>query len=120
MILKYKDNLPIVRITVSGIHSQKEIAAHIDFASSVTIVPYDVCRDLRLEFKAFASTATGGGTVQMPLYKAGVTAFNKNFDIYVGVLDLPTESKIRALLGRDILDSFKVCLDGRKKEITVI
>jgi len=35
-------------------------------------------------------------------------------------LDLPKESPINSILGRDVLDLFKVCLDGKKGEITFL
>jgi hypothetical protein len=55
----------------------------------------------------------------MPLFKAKVIAFGKAFDIYVTCFDLPKESPIQALLGRDVLDNFEICLNGREKAIIV-
>ncbi|MCP8322529.1 MAG: hypothetical protein H3Z52_16555 [archaeon] len=58
-------------------------------------------------------------TIIMPLHKANVKVFERVFSIHIACLDLPKESPIQALLGRDILDNFKVCLDGKKKKVEV-
>jgi hypothetical protein len=37
----------------------------------------------------------------------------------VGCLDLPERTPATTLIGRDLLDHFRICLDGRRKEISV-
>jgi hypothetical protein len=39
--------------------------------------------------------------------------------VHVGCLDLPEGTPAKALLGRNILDNYKICLDGRIKEIEI-
>jgi len=119
MLFKYKDDMPIVSIEVSGNRGRAEFDAHIDYAASLTVIPYQASEQLGLEFEGFAPTATGGGVIGMPVYRAMVKAFGKDFDLRVGVLELPEEGKIRALVGRNVLDSFRICLDGRRKEMEV-
>jgi len=119
MRIKYQDDMPIVGISVAGKRRENQLNAHIDYAATVTIVPYKTVAELGLEFDGYSPIATGGGLAPIPFYKARVRAFDKNFDLRIGVLDLPQEAGISALVGRDILDSFKVCLNGKTKEIEV-
>ena len=119
MLFKYTDDMPIVKIVVSGEVREKEFDAYIDSASSKTMIPSDSIDELGLTFKEFVPIATGAGIILLPLYIVKVTAFGRIFDIRVGCLDLPNEAGIRVLLGRDILDSFKVYLNGKMKEIEV-
>ncbi len=65
------------------------------------------------------SVATGAGLILMPGYEATVKVFERKRSMLVGCLDLPKETPIRALLGRDILDNFEICLNGKIKEIIV-
>jgi len=85
----------------------------------VSIVPLEAMPELGLEFRGYAPMATGGGLISLPFYVANVQAFNKNFDLRIGALDLPKEGGIGALIGRDMLDTFKICLNGKKQEIEV-
>jgi hypothetical protein len=118
MLLKYTDNMPIVKISVSG-EREEEFDAYIDFAASKTIIPSDAAVKLGLRFAEYTPIATGAGVILLPLYVAKVKAFRRTFDIRVGSLNLPKEVGVRALLGRDVLDSFKICLNGKRKEIEV-
>ncbi len=118
MKIPYKNNLPIVRIKIIGRTSQ-EIEAHIDFAASKTIIPPAMAREHQLKLAGYESVATGAGVISMPEYEAVIEVFGKRFNLLVGCLDLPKETPIKALLGRDILDNFEICLNGKSKEIIV-
>jgi hypothetical protein len=39
--------------------------------------------------------------------------------MHVGCLDLPERTPAKALLGRDVLDNYRICLDGTRKEIRI-
>ncbi len=118
MLFKYIDGMPIVKISVSG-EREEDLNAHIDFAASKTIIPSNTAEKLGLRFAEYTPIATGAGVILLPLHAAKITAFGKTFDIRVGTLDLPKEGGVRALLGRDVLDSFKICLNGKRREIEV-
>ncbi len=118
MKIPYKNNLPLVTVKIIG-ETSGEIEAHIDFAASKTIIPSSVAEKLELKFVGFESLATGAGMILMPEYEAIVEAFGKKHSILVGSLDLPKETPIKALLGKDILDNFEICLNGMNKEIIV-
>ena len=63
---------------------------------------------------------TGAGIIYIPYYEISIEVFGRIYDnIHVGCLDLPERTPAKALLGRDILDNYRICLDGIKKEIRV-
>jgi predicted aspartyl protease len=118
MKIPYRNNLPLVDIKIVGKDSE-EVEAHLDFAASKTIIPSAVADALGLKFVGFEKIATGSGVILMPEYEAAVEVFNKKHEMFVGCLDLPKETPIKALLGRDILDNYEICLNGKTKEIVV-
>ena len=118
MKIPYKNNLPVATIKIIGKRTH-EIDAHLDFAASKTIIPPSVAEEVKLKFAGFERVATGAGVILMPEYEAVVEAFEKKHNILVGSLDLPKETPIKALIGRDILDNFEICLNGKEKEIIV-
>ena len=118
MRFEYKDNLPVVTINVKG-KSVKSVDAHLDFAYSMTIISSRMSKELQLAFAGFERTATGGGMIVMPTYEAIIEVFGESCQIPVGCLDLPEDTPIKALLGRDILDEHRACLNGKKGIIEV-
>jgi hypothetical protein len=120
--LPYKNNMPIVSIGIIDAGSNKKIVvdAHLDFASSKTIIPTYIANELNLTFAGSDETVTGAGIIQIPYYEVSIEVFgNLQDNTHVGCLDLPERTPARALLGRDILDNYRICLDGRRKEIKV-
>jgi hypothetical protein len=82
-------------------------------------LPFYVAEQLKLRLAGYDDVATAAGIVLMPRYDAVVEVFGRSHRILVGGLDLPKETPITALIGRDILDLYKVCLNGKRKEIEV-
>ena len=119
MKIPYKNNLPVATIKIIG-RSEQEVEAHIDFAASKTIIPPYVAEELELKLAGFESVATGGGVILMAEYEAMIKAFDESHRILVGCLDLPEETPIKALIGRDILDKYKVCLNGKSGEVEAL
>ena len=120
--IPYKNNLPIVSMGIIDAGSNKKIAvdAHLDFASSKTIIPTYIANEMNLSFAGSDETVTGGGIIQIPYYEVSIELFGKTYDnVHVGCLDLPERTPAAALIGRDLLDNYRICLDGRRKEITV-
>jgi hypothetical protein len=120
--IQYKNNLPLVSIAIIDAGSNKKIVvdAHLDFASSKTIIPTYIANEMNLSFAGSDETVTGAGIIQIPYYEVSIEVFGKLYDnMHVGCLDLPERTPATALLGRDILDDYKICLDGRRKEIKV-
>jgi hypothetical protein len=122
LTVHYKNNLPLVSIGIIDAGSNKKIVvdAHLDFASSKTIIPTYIANEMNLTFAGSDETVTGAGIIFIPYYEVSIEVFGKLHDsVHVGCLDLPERTPAKALLGRDILDNYRVCLDGRKKEIKV-
>ena len=120
--IQYKNNLPLVNMAIIDAGSNKKIVvdAHLDFASSKTIIPTYIANEMNLSFAGSDETVTGAGIIQIPYYEVSIEVFGKLYDnMHVGCLDLPERTPATALLGRDILDDYKICLDGRRKEIKV-
>jgi hypothetical protein len=120
--IPYRNNLPLVGISIIDAGSNKKIAvdAHLDFASSKTIIPTYIANEMNLSFAGSDETVTGAGIIQIPYYEVSIELFGRLYDnVHVGCLDLPENTPATALLGRDLLDNYRICLDGRKKEITV-
>ncbi|HEX7032819.1 MAG TPA: hypothetical protein VF172_07460 [Nitrososphaera sp.] len=120
--IKYKNNLPLVSMGIIDAGSNKKIVvdAHLDFASSKTIIPTYIANEMNLSFAGSDETVTGAGIIQIPYYEVSIELFGKLYEsVHVGCLDLPERTPATALIGRDLLDNYRICLDGRKKEITV-
>ena len=120
--IQYKNNLPLVCVGLIDAGSNKKIVvdAHLDFASSKTIIPTYVANEMNLSFAGSDETATGAGIIHIPYYEVSIEIFDKIYDnIHVGCLDLPERTPAKALVGRDILDNYRICLDGVRKEIRV-
>lgn len=118
MQIPYRNNLPLVDVKIMG-KDAEDVEAHLDFAASKTIIPPAVADSLELKFAGFEKVATGSGVLLMPEYEAVIQVFDKKHEILVGCLDLPEETPIRALLGRDILDNYEICLNGKTRKIIV-
>ena len=122
LTIQYKNNLPLVSMGIIDAGSNKKIVvdAHLDFASAKTIIPTYIANEMNLSFAGSDETVTGAGIIHIPYYEVSIEVFGKLYDtIQVGCLDLPERTPAKALLGRDILDNYRICLDGRRKEIKV-
>src|SRR5919201_4585390 len=122
IIIQYKNDLPLVCVGLIDAGSNKKIVvdAHLDFASSKTIMPTSIAEELNLSFAGSDETVTGAGIIYIPYYEVSIEVFGRIYDnMHVGCLDLPEATPAKALLGRDILDNYRICLDGIKKEIRV-
>ena len=120
--IQYKNNMPLVCVGLIDAGSNKKIVvdAHLDFASSKTIIPTYIANEMNLSFAGSDETATGAGIIHIPYYEVSIEIFGKIYDgVHVGCLDLPERTPAKALVGRDILDNYRICLDGIKKQIRV-
>jgi hypothetical protein len=120
--IQYKENMPLVCVGIIDAGSNKKIIvdAHLDFASSKTIIPTYVANEMNLSFAGSDETVTGAGIIYIPYYEVSIEVFGTIYDnIHIGCLDLPERTPAKALLGRDILDNYRICLDGIRKEIRV-
>ena len=122
IIVPYKNDLPLVCLGLIDAGSNKKIVvdAHLDFASSKTIIPTYIANEMNLSFAGSDETVTGAGIIYIPYYDISIEVFGTIYDnMHVGCLDLPERTPAKALLGRDILDNYRICLDGRRRELRV-
>ena len=122
LTIRYKNNLPLVSMGIVDAGSNKKVIvdAHLDFASSKTIIPTYIANEMNLSFAGSDETVTGAGIIHIPYYEVSIEIFDRLYEgVHVGCLDLPQGTPATALLGRDILDNYRISLDGRKKEIKV-
>src|SRR5919112_766614 len=120
--IQYKNNLPLVCVGIIDAGSNKKIVvdAHLDFASSKTIIPTYIANEMNLSFAGSDETATGAGIIHIPYYEVSIEIFSEIYDnVHVGCLDLPEQTPAKALVGRDILDNYRICLDGIRKQMKV-
>ena len=120
--IQYKNNLPLVSMGIidAGCNKKFVVDAHLDFASSKTIIPTFIANELNLTFAGSDETVTGGGIIHIPYYEVSIEIFGRMHEnLHIGCLDFPERTPARALVGRDILDSYRICLDGKRKEIIV-
>ena len=122
LTIQYKNNLPLVSMGIIDAGSNKKVVvdAHLDFASSKTIIPTYIANEMNLSFAGSDETVMGAGIIHIPYYEVSIEIFGKLYEgVHVGCLDLPEGTPAKALVGRDILDDYAICLDGRRKEIKV-
>ena len=122
LIIGYTNNLPLVTMKIidAGRNEEILVEAHLDFASSMTIIPTHIAEGMNLSFAGSDETVTGAGMIDMPYYEVSIEVFGDLYEnMHVGSLELPERTPSKALLGRDILDNYKICLDGKAKNIKV-
>jgi hypothetical protein len=121
-IIPYKNNMPLVTMGImdAGCNKKVVVDAILDFASTMTIIPTYIANEMNLAFAGSDETATGAGIIDIPYYEVSIEVFERTHDnVHVGCLDLPERTPAKALLGRNILDNYKICLDGKRKQIEV-
>mgnify|MGYP005640815023 CR=1 FL=1 len=111
--------MPIVRIIVKGPKGEKEYDAYLDTGASKCLIPEKDAKEMGLSYAGDMEVITGTGKDYIRLYKATVTFLDKEFSTLVFARDLPEQAVVKAMVGRDILDHYRVCFNGRAKEIKI-
>jgi len=119
MIIAYKEDMPRVRIRVKGSKGEIEYDAYLDTGAFKCLIPQTDAVKIGLPYAGDAEIITGTGKDHIKLYKATIAFLNKDFSVLVLGRDLPEQARVRAIVGRDILDIYKVCFDGVQKEIEI-
>jgi len=119
MKIKYREGNPTANIKVKGPRGGKKYEAYLDTGAGRTLIPKSDAVKLGLEYVGATEVITGSGKDHIKLYKATITFLNKEFSVLVLGKDLPEQAMVRAIVGRDILDRYKACFDGIKKEIEI-
>jgi len=119
MRIAYKEDMPKVKIKVKGRISEIEYDAYLDTGAFKCLIPEADATKIGLVYAGDTEIITGSGKDVIKLYKATVTFLNKDFPVLVLGRNLPKQAIVNAIVGRDILDKYKVCFDGVKEEIDI-
>jgi len=120
MRITYKGDMPIARITVKGPRGERECDGYLDTGARRTLIPEKDAVELGLPYAGDTQIITGSGKDTIRVYRATVTFFEKDFSILVFGRDLPEQATVKTIVGRDILDNYEVCFDGKAKEIEIL
>lgn len=119
MKIKYREGNPTINIRVKGPEGKAEYKAYLDTGAGRTLIPERDAVKLGLEYVGATEIITGSGKDYIKLYRATITFLNKEFSVLVLGKDLPEQAVVKAIVGRDILDAYRACFDGIKKEIEI-
>ena len=108
-----------MRLKVFGPNGIKEYDAYLDTGATKTLIPESDAKQLGLKYSGDIMIITASGEDVFHLYEAEVEFLGKKFSILVLGKDLPKTTAIRSIIGRDILDNFKVCFNGKSKSIEI-
>jgi len=116
----YTDNMPLMKLVVFSPEGEKEYDAYLDIGASKTLIPESDAHELGLPYSGEIPILTGSGEDILKLYSAEVAFLEERRRILVLGRNFPESSPIRSIIGRDILDDYKVCFNGREKVIEII
>jgi predicted aspartyl protease len=115
----YKNDMPILKLKVKGSKGETEYDAYLDTGAGRTLIPEKDANKFGLTYAGDTTVITGSGKDIIRLYRAQVEFLGKKFHILVFGRDLPKQAQVKAMIGRDILDAYRACFDGVKKEIEI-
>jgi predicted aspartyl protease len=119
MRIPYKGDMPEVKIKVKGLTGEIQYDAYLDTGAFKCLIPETDATKIGLLPAGATEIITGSGKDHIKLYKATITFLNKEFSVLVLGKDLPEQAVVKAIVGRDILDEYRACFDGIKKEIEI-
>ncbi len=96
-----------------------EAQAIVDTGAGRTLIPEGDAIELGLPYVGDAPVITGSGKDTIKVFMATITFLGREFYIPIYGRDVPEQAVIKAVVGRDILDNFKICFNGRAKEIEI-
>ena len=120
MKIKYEYDMPVMEMTVIGPLGEKRFKAYVDTGAGRSLIPERDALRLGLPYVGDLLVITGAGKNAIKLYAAEVSFLGKTFNLLLLGKDLPEQSPIKAIIGRDILDTFKVCFNGPQKELKIL
>ena len=119
--MRFENNTPIGLIKIKGPLGEKEIEATIDTGAFKSLVSLDLCKELGLHLKEIREVrGVSEKPVRAKIFWAEITFQGKKINTVVG-FNLPIDKNARefekALIGRDILENFKLTVNFKDKEI---
>lgn len=113
----YEDDSPLMPIEVIGKTSSYATKAYIDTGATTVVVPEYLYDEIGLMPLGTTTVLTVGGIIAEKIYLGKVRVLEKEFEAAIICRDLP--GPIKSLVGREILDNYKVCLDGLRKIVSL-
>ena len=104
---------------VFGPRGEKEFCAYLDTGATKTLIPEKDALELGLSYVGEIAFMTASGEDVFRLYAAEVEFVGRRHHILVLGRDLLGEAPIKSIVGRDILDQYRICFNGRTREIEV-
>jgi predicted aspartyl protease len=115
----YRDNMPLMKLKVKGPISQRDYNAYLDTGAGKTLIPEKDAISLGLPYIGDTEVITASGKDAVRVYYASIEFLGEQIMMFILGRDLPEEALIESVVGRDLLDKYKVCFDGVRKEVTV-
>lgn len=119
-VFNYINGTPVAKFTIRGPEGEKEVTATVDSGASKSLIPTSMATDLELKLKEVVDAiGVCPAPVKVNVYWAEVHFMKKRVTDTVLGFNLPVgreaEEHKRCLIGRDVLNLFKIELDGKKK-----
>jgi predicted aspartyl protease len=119
--MKFENNTPIGVIKIKGPFGEKKLEATIDTGAFKSLISLDLCKELGLHLKEEREVrGVSEKPVKAKIFWAEIVFQDKKINTVVG-FNLPVDKNARefekALIGRDILESFRLTVDFKDKEI---
>jgi predicted aspartyl protease len=117
-VTRFNPPAPVLFIQLSSPARPSPIAvtALLDSGADITVVPRTVAQNLSLQPVYVTYSRGFGGTVQENTVFSALVSLEKEEPVIIGVL---TWDEDYALLGRDVLNGWRVLLDGPGLILTV-
>ncbi|MEA2090155.1 MAG: aspartyl protease family protein [Thermoproteota archaeon] len=119
MKVNYKNGMPILKMKVKSATEEINYEAYLDTGAGRTLIPEKDAEKLGLTYAGDTTVITGMEKDIIKLYRAQIEFLGEEFNILVFGRDLPEQAQIKAMIGRDILDKYRICFDGVRKEIEI-
>lgn len=119
MKVSYRNGMPLLKVKIKGSRGEIEYDAYLDTGAGRTLIPEEDAEKLGLTYAGDTTVITGTGKDTVKLYRAQIEFLSEEFKILVFGRDLPEQAQIKAMIGRDILDKYKIRFDGARKEIEI-
>ena len=119
MKFSYRDGMPLLKMKIKGSRGEIGYDAYLDTGAGRTLIPEKDARKLGLTYAGDTTVITGTGKDAIKPYRTRIEFLSEEFNILVFGRDLPEQAQINAMIGRDILDKYKIRFDGARKEIEI-
>lgn len=113
----YEANAPLVPIEVVGKKDSFKTKAYVDSGATSLVIPKGVEKKISMTLLGTTTVLTVGGIIEEEVFLGKVNFLGREFEVSIICRDV---LGMESLIGREVLDNFKVCLDGKRKVISVL